>query len=260
MAMGFVALSVLTCAHRPSAKARETARISYDMGISAFQRGDGREALRALLAAERSDDSMPEVHNALGLVYHALGKRELALSEYKKALALKRSFSEARNNCGVLLLDMSRYDEAIAAFQGALSDMLYASPVLAEGNLGWALYKKGEVLSGKEHLHAALSSDPQFCRGYQWLMHIATDLDDAPEALLLSSRCARHCGDDGKLAHPVGDDFRRDIDHLTALAHLRLGHDGLARGLLQRCAGTSEDDVPPQSAQARCQASLSALR
>lgn len=253
------ALCAPACAHAPSAKARETARISYDVGVSAFQRGDGREALRALMSAERLDPTLAEVHNALGLVYHANGKRELALTHYERALSLRRTFSEARNNYGVLLLDMARYDEAIAAFQAALSDMLYASPVLAEGNLGWALYKKGDVAGGKEHLQAALASDAQFCRGYQWLMHIAVDLDDAPQGLLLAARCAKHCGNDDALAHPVGDEFRRDIDHMAALSHLRLGHDADARHLLTRCAGAADAEFAPGSAQARCRASLSTL-
>ena len=253
-------LFAIGCAHGPSPKAKETARISYDVGVSAFQRGDGREALRALMAAEKLDPQLAEVHNALGLVYHAHGKSDLALRHYQRALALRPGFSEARNNCGVLLLDGGRYDEAIAAFERTLGDILYASPVLAEGNLGWALYKKGDVAAGKEHLYSALGSDPQFCRGYQWLMRIAVDLDDAPEALSLARRCDKYCGDNGALVHPVGDDFRREIDHLAGLSHLRLGHQNEAWRRLERCAGPVEADYASDSVQARCRASLAALR
>ena len=36
------------------------------------------------------------------------------------------------------------YDEAIKLYEQALNDMLYATPYIAQGNLGWALYKKGD--------------------------------------------------------------------------------------------------------------------
>ena len=250
---------VQACAHRPDRRQRENARISYDVGITAFERGDTREALRALLSAVRSDPKLPEAHHALGLVYHASGKEDLALQHYREALALRPRFSDAQNNMGVLLLDMGRYDEAIVAFEAALSDMLYATPTLAKGNLGWALYQNGNVADGRARIAAAISSDPGFCRGYEWLMRIALDLDDGEEALAQGRRLYGQCLDNPKVQASLPADYRREMDYYLALAHLKVGYRADAVTLLLGCSDVGDAVPPAGSVAARCAAALEAL-
>lgn len=250
----------MACAHAPDRRAKENARISYDVGVTAFDRGDTREALRALLASVRADPNLPETHNALGLVYHASGKEALALEHYRRALALRPKFSEAQNNLGILLLDMDRYEEAIAAFEAALSDMLYPTPVLAQGNLGWALYRSGQVTEGRERIAGAVGQDPQFCRGYEWLMRIALDLDDPEEAVAQGRRLYALCLNNPKLAAAIGADYRRDVDFHLAMAYLKLGRQGDAANLLVGCSDVGDAAAASGSSAARCQAALEALQ
>lgn len=248
------------CAHVPDRKAKENARISYDVGITAFGRGDTREALRALLAATRDDPTLPEAHNALGLVYHASGKETLALEHYRRALALRPKFSEAQNNVGILLLDLGRYDEAIAAFEAALADMLYPTPLLAQGNLGWALYQSGQVAEGRSRIAASVAADPQFCRGYEWLMRIALDLDDAQEAVTQGRRLYSICLDNAKLKASIGPEYRREIDFHLAMAYLKLGQRPQAANLLFGCSDVGDAAPAAGSTAARCAAALEALQ
>ena len=79
----------------------------------------------------------------LGMVYHALEHLDESIGHYEQAVELKPSFSEAHNNMGTVLIDLGRYDDAIDSFKVALGDILYRTPALAEGNMGWAYYKKG---------------------------------------------------------------------------------------------------------------------
>lgn len=245
------------CATVISRKDRDAARIAYDLGITAFDRGDSREALRNLLAAVRQDPYLPDAHNALGLVYHGLNKEAEALVHYEEAVKLRPKFSEAHNNMGILLLDMGRYDEAIAAFKVALEDILYSTPTLAEGNMGWAYYRKGEVALAKERIGSAVAADPQFCRGYEWLMRIALDADDGAEAVAQGNRFMRHCANNEKVASVLPADYRREMDYYLAMGHLKLAHHAEARALLQRCA--DDADALPQSPSARCAQALRAL-
>lgn len=250
----------VACAHAPDRKAKDNARINYDVGVTAFDRGDTREALRALLASVRTDPNLPEAHNALGLVYHASGKETLALEHYRRALVLRPKFSEAQNNLGVLLLDMGRYEGAIAAFEAALADMLYPTPILAQANLGWALYQSGQVAEGRERIAAAIGQDPHFCRGYEWLMRIALDLDDAEEAVAQGRRLYALCLNNPKFASSIGADYRRDIDFHLALAYLKLGRHGDATGLLVGCSDVGDAAPASGSPAAKCQAALEALQ
>jgi Tfp pilus assembly protein PilF len=228
------------------------------LGITAFDRGDSREALRDLMSAVRLDPNLAEAHNALGLVYHGMGKEAEALVHYEEATRLRPKFSEAFNNKGILLLDMGRYDEAIAAFEVALQDILYTTPTLAEGNLGWAYYRKGEVALAKERIGSAIAADPQFCRGYEWLMRIALDADDGTEAVAQGNRFMRHCANNKALSDVLSADYRREMNYYLAMGHLKLGHVGEAAALLTQCA--DQEDAPPKSPAARCAAALKPLQ
>jgi type IV pilus assembly protein PilF len=253
-----VAVCASGCATVISRKDRESARIAYDLGISAFDRGDSREALRDLLSAVRLDPALADAHNALGLLYHGMGKEAEALVHYEEATRLRPKFSEAFNNMGILLLDMGRYDEAIAAFKVALEDILYSTPTLAEGNLGWAYYRKGEVALAKERIGSAIAADPQFCRGYEWLMRIALDANDGAEAVAQGNRFVRHCANNKALSDALSPDYRREMSYYLALGHLKLGHTEQAIALLKECANL--EDAQPKSPAARCASALRPLQ
>jgi type IV pilus assembly protein PilF len=254
----FCCLMWLGCATVVTRKDRDSARVSYDLGITAFNRGDSREALRGLLSAVRLDPTLAEAHNALGLLYHGMGKEADALVHYEDAVRLRPKFSEAYNNMGILLLDMGRYDEAIASFKVALEDILYTTPTLAEGNLGWAYYRKGEVALAKERIGSAVAADPQFCRGYEWLMRIALDADDGTEAVAQGNRFVKHCLNNKVLSDALSPDYRREMAYYLAIAHLKLGHVTEAITLLKGCADL--EDAPPQSPSDRCAQALRPLR
>src|SRR5262249_9063114 len=45
--------------------------------------------------------------------------------------------------------------------------MLYATPYIAEANLGWAYFKKGNSAQALEHLRASVTHNPGFGLGYK---------------------------------------------------------------------------------------------
>lgn len=251
-------LCPLACATTITRKDRESARISYDLGITAFDRGDSREALRGLLSAVRLDPTLADAHNALGLLYHGMGHETDALVHYEEAVRLRPKFSECYNNMGILLLDMGRYDEAITSFKVALEDILYSTPTLAEGNMGWAYYRKGEVALAKERIGSAVAADPKFCRGYEWLMRIALDADDGAEAVAQGKRFYRHCVDNTALAQALSPDYRREMAYYLAMGHLKIGQVAQAIALLRPCA--AQEDAAPGSPAARCATALRPLQ
>ena len=55
-----------------SDKNRFLAQTHYDIAITSFETGDLRESLRELLKTVELNPQLPEAHNALGMVYHAL--------------------------------------------------------------------------------------------------------------------------------------------------------------------------------------------
>jgi len=167
--LALLALGLLpACVHIPTEQERQGAEAHYDLGINAQTAGDVRTALREFEEALKLDDDFAEAHNAIAVLYHlSFDRKDDAEKHYKRALEIRPGFSEARVNLGNLYLDEGRLDEAIQAYNGALNDMLYPTPYIAEANLGWAYFKKGDTTKALEHLRTAVTANPQFCLGYK---------------------------------------------------------------------------------------------
>lgn len=242
------------CAATVSQEDTEGARIHYDIAVANLNEGRLRRALRELMRAVELDPNMPKVHNALGLVYHAMNRSAASLEHYERAVQLDPEYSEAYNNLGTLLLDEGRYDEAIAAFKKALGDILYATPALAEGNMGWAYYQLGNRKKALKHLRNAVATSPKFCRGYEWLARIGLDTDNTELVVKNCQRFTKYCAEAPEVAKTLAADYINKMRYYLAMAYLRQGERDLARAVLDTCAQGGEGQYAGQ-----CEESLSSL-
>lgn len=170
-ALALAAAALVTgCPHRVSAKDHEKAIIHHDLGIEAQTQGDLQTALRQFRLAVETDPQWPDARFALAsLLQMGFHKLESAEQEYKKAIELKPDYSDAKVNLGTLYLEEQKYDAAIKLFDEALGDMMYRTPYIAQGNRGWALYKKGDVAGGIESIKSAVTLNSKYCMGYREL-------------------------------------------------------------------------------------------
>ncbi len=248
-------LFFFSCVSVKQGDTARVSRISYDLGVAAFSRGSMREALKELLKAADDNPKDPDVQHMLGLVYHSLGYPNLALTHYEKALSLKESFSEASNNYGILLMDLGRYSEAVDAFQKALSNLLYPTPFLAEGNMGWAYYQWGEIPAALKHLQHAVHTNPGFCRGYQWLARISLDQKKADEVLKYYEKFEKHCVSDAQWASQVPVTYTHEMMYYAGLAYLQKGFLEQASQMLKECG----EKGSPEGIGRQCGVALKAM-
>jgi type IV pilus assembly protein PilF len=231
---------------------KKRAQIHYDIGIVNLNRGDRRMALKELLMALEYDEVLPEAHFALGLIYHAMERQELGLRHYTRALELRSGYSEVHNNIGILYMDMGKYDNAIESFELALGDILYATPYLAEGNLGWAYYKQGESKKAIRHIMKALDINKRFCRGYEWLVRIALAEENPALATSMHIRLEKYCLGDALVAENVSAEYIRELQYYYGLAFLKQGKRENAQQLFKKCAS----DNPESTFGLKCSASV----
>lgn len=230
------------CARTIDEKDRSSARIHYDMAVSSMNENDMRTALRELLTSVQLDPELTVAHNALGLTYHSLGMPDEALDHYRQAIKRDPKFSDAHNNMGVLLMDVGRYDEAIGAFKVALGDILYPSPFLAEGNMGWAYYKSGDINTGIRHVRNAVATNPKFCRGYEWLMRIALEQNNPDEVVLNGKRFEKYCLQDETLASAIPASYVKAMRYYLGLGYLKQGKAEEARQAFTSCADAQAEN------------------
>jgi type IV pilus assembly protein PilF len=225
LASGAVACSGVSAEQR-----RRSAEIHYDLGTNMLNNGDVQGALKEYLEAEKEDGDLPQTHNALGLLYaYSLARPQEAEEHLKTAIALDKDFSEARNNLGAFYVSRGRFAEAIPQFELALANPLYRDRMIAETNLGWALYKTGQPEKGMRRIEAALVVAPKYCLGWRQLGTIHAERSELQAAGDAFAKYAESCPE-------------------TADAYLQSGkilarqtRASEARVAFQRCAGSKDE-------------------
>lgn len=216
------------CTHTPSEKERQRAQIHYDLALQAQESGELKDAYRELEKSIALDAKFPESHNAMGILLHlGFGKHDRAIEHFQKALELRPTFSEVKTNLGNVYLDLHRYDEAIALYSEALNDMLYATPYIAQSNLGWALYKKGETKKAIDSIRAAVTTNPKFCLGFRNLGIIHEETGELSEACRQFARYREACVE-------TADAYRRE-----GVCLAKLGRTEEAKQRLEQCVAKS---------------------
>jgi tetratricopeptide (TPR) repeat protein/ribonuclease BN (tRNA processing enzyme) len=127
--------------------------------------GKAQEALELL---ESSEKKMPETEKGYllflkGAALQKVDRLDDAIEAYNNAIT-DRNFDApgiAWNNLGRALHEKGEYDEAIKAYNKALKDSKYDSPGIAWNNLGRALHEKGEYDEAIKAYNKALK-DPKF--------------------------------------------------------------------------------------------------
>jgi tetratricopeptide (TPR) repeat protein len=226
-----LALTLFGCRHFPSEQERKGAEIHYDLGVQDQDNGDVQGALSQFQQALKLDDGFAEAHNACALLLHlSFDRKDEAIVHYRRALELRPSFSEAKVNLANVYLSEARYDEAIKLYQEALNDMLYSTPFIAQNNLGWALYKKGDVANGVSNIRTSVTTNPKFCSGYRNLGIIAEEQGNVQEA------CDEYASFQEKCPTVAEADLRE------GLCLTRQGKREKAKSAFEACVGKAGDE------------------
>lgn len=132
--------------------ARQRARTFTDLAAAYYVRAQYKVALDELRKAITTDSRFGPAYNVYGLIYMELAEDKLADENFRRAIELDRTDSEARNNYGWFLCTRGRYDEGLEQFAGALRNPLYAQPELAMSNAGQCAEMKGDLALAEVNL------------------------------------------------------------------------------------------------------------
>lgn len=135
-----------------------------------FSEGNHEGALEFLLAAEKAEPRMPNLHIQIGNTFCRMKRWEDAHRAFGKALEIDPESAQAHlGMCRCLLprkQNLEAADEALTAV-----GLLYHYPQ-AHFNLGVALHRIGYVDRAIEALNVALTQSPNFAEAHQRLAYI----------------------------------------------------------------------------------------
>lgn len=139
---------------------QEKALLQYtELGLRYVQQGKTIEARRPLKRALEINSKSPDAHHALAILFQAEQDIDLADEHFRKALQYGPDKTSFRNNYAVFLFSQKRYEEASEQFKKAAEDTLYDKRADVYTNLGVSyleLSRKDQALTAFER---ALSID-----------------------------------------------------------------------------------------------------
>ena len=141
----------------------DKAALHLRLGTQLLKAGQYPAAYRELSKAVELNEGNPVAHNQLALAYYARERFKLAEQHFKKALDIKKEYSDARNNLGRLYLEQGKYPQAIQELETVVNDLKYSEPRKAHINLGTAYLKAGHHSKALTTLAKALRLDRSFC-------------------------------------------------------------------------------------------------
>ncbi len=122
---------------------------AFNRAVAAYKAGKLGEAEQILQQLVSSKPNHFDAWHVLAVVQAALGKNDMALASYGRALTLRPNHADVLNNRGNTLLALNRLDDALASYDRVLS----ARPDFAEAHSN-----RGSVLERFERLDEALTS------------------------------------------------------------------------------------------------------
>ncbi len=122
---------------------KDSAEVYYQLGCSAQDREEWKEAICFYLQAIALDPSFSEACNDLGTIFQGQGKTEEAVYWYQKALSINPTFAEASYNLGNVFKDQKKWEETLFYSRKAVE----LDPFLTEAhnNIGIAHYQKDQI-------------------------------------------------------------------------------------------------------------------
>ncbi len=118
-------------------------------GLEHHQAGRLPQAEQAYRLALQLDAANPDALHLLGVIAAQVGKNEIAVDLFDRALAVKPDFAEALSNRGNALQELKRYEEALASYEKALS---------IKAGIAEALSNRGNALTALKRYDEALAS------------------------------------------------------------------------------------------------------
>jgi tetratricopeptide (TPR) repeat protein len=137
---------------------REEALIHFQRGLHLERVHRVVEAVTEYRRAIAHDPHLREAHDALGFYYQRHGLLAKAAEEFRVVANLENDFL-AHFNLGGVLVDLERYDEALAAFQRCLA--LEPTDAASHYEIGLIHFVKGEYQAALDWLQLPLRECPE---------------------------------------------------------------------------------------------------
>ena len=148
----FACLAAFFVACQGGEKQRRMAQDHLSIASGHVKKCRFRTAVAHLLKAAALSKKDPFIRLALADVYSLMKKKRLAEREYKKALRIRPSFTEARLNLARIYIEKGEAAKALTELQKTESDIIYSNYIKIYGIKALAFFEKGDYKQAEKQL------------------------------------------------------------------------------------------------------------
>ena len=159
LAMTILAGCVSTGTDDPARNPADAERENLSLARDFLQAGYPQQAIVRLEKVLEKNNRSSAAYGVLGVVYQRQAEYELADKQFRSALRIDPKASDIRNNYGVLLYEMGRYDEAYEQFLKVTDDIYYEQRNRAFENLGFVALQRNDLKDAEERFKRAIRLD-----------------------------------------------------------------------------------------------------
>jgi tetratricopeptide (TPR) repeat protein len=203
----------------------------YNLAIALVRAKENAQALPLLASISAEHGSDANLQSSLGSTYEMAGETSLALEAYRKAIAADPANPDRYLDCTRLMMDLDRYDEAIALVERGITTVPDDYPLTIR--LGAIEMMRGNRDAAREHYRKAIAEHPAVALGYVAVAQSFMKEGKDAEALKILS--------DGRIA--VGTDFA--LEYVYGLVLFQLGEQKQAMEAFKSAEGLSPAVVEP---------------
>jgi type IV pilus assembly protein PilF len=191
---------------------RRRARLRVELASGYYQQRNLPVAIDEARQAIAIDGTYVPAFALLGLIYVDLGDPQRAEETFQRGLRQAPGDPELNNNYGWFLCQSERVRAAIAYFERASRNRLYATPAKPLHNAGVCLLRVGDIAAAESWLLKAFQADPNdvvamynlaeiylkrpdFARARFYVRRLTNTMEPTAEVLWLGVRVERAAGD-----------------------------------------------------------------
>jgi len=128
--------------------------------LTLYSNNQYKKALESLNILIGDYPNTPLLYNISGVCYRALDQLDLAVKNYKKALAIKPDYAETHYNLGNTLKQLDQLKQAVKHYEKAIA--INPDYAKAHGNLGYTFQELGQLNKAVKSYKKALSIQPDY--------------------------------------------------------------------------------------------------
>lgn len=142
------------------------AYVDYQKGVLLLKKKEFSMAVNFLQSAIQKEPNNAQYWNALGLALSAMGEYEDAIDALNKALKLNPQLTDIHNTLGAIYTELGKYDMALKEYREVLNDKTYPTPHFVYFNIGLLKEKQKKYDEAIAAFEQAVSLKDDFYRVY----------------------------------------------------------------------------------------------